>query len=70
MAAACRLLRGDAVLELIAMFSGTESLAFHLVRALFNSTGGLPHEWRMLEELDGATTDAVEFAAARGWVAI
>ena len=35
-----------------------------------SSTGGRPHEWRLLEELDGATTDAIEFAAARGWVAI
>jgi membrane-bound ClpP family serine protease len=25
-------------------------------------------QWRSLEELDGATTDAIEFAAARGWV--
>jgi hypothetical protein len=52
------------------MPSETETLAVQLVRALFNSTGGLPHEWRMLEELDGGTTDAIEFAAARGWVTI
>ena len=52
------------------MPSATESLALQLVRALFNSTGGRPHEWRMLEELDGATTEAIEYAAARGWVAI
>jgi hypothetical protein len=52
------------------MPSETESLAVQLVRALFNSTGGRPHEWRMLEELDGATTDAIEFAAARGWVVV
>jgi hypothetical protein len=52
------------------MPSETETLALHLVRALFQSTGGRPHEWRMLEELGGATTDAIEYAAARGWVAI
>jgi hypothetical protein len=52
------------------MSSETETVALHLVRVLFNSTGGLPHEWRMLEELDGATTDAIEFAAERGWVTI
>jgi hypothetical protein len=50
------------------MPSETESLA--MVRALFNSTEGRPHEWRMLEELDGATTDAIEFAAAREWVVV
>jgi hypothetical protein len=44
------------------MPSETESLAVQLDRALFNSTGGQPHEWRMLEELDGPTTDAIEFA--------
>jgi hypothetical protein len=52
------------------MLSETESLAVQVVHALFNSTGGRPLEWRMLEELDGATTDAIEYAAARGWVAI
>jgi hypothetical protein len=25
-------------------------------------------QWRMIEQLDGATVDAVEFAAARGWL--
>lgn len=52
------------------MPSEAESLALQLVSALFNSAGGRPHEWRMLEELDGATTEAIEYAAARGWVAI
>jgi hypothetical protein len=27
-------------------------------------------QWRMIERLDGATADAVEFAAARGWVQV
>jgi hypothetical protein len=53
-----------------AMSSETETLALHLVRALYDATEGRSQEWRMLEELDGATTDAIEFAAARGWVAI
>jgi hypothetical protein len=25
-------------------------------------------QWRMIKQLDGATADAVEFAAARGWL--
>ena len=52
------------------MPSATESLALQLVRALFSSTGGRPNEWRMLENWAGSTTNAIEFAAARGWVAI
>ena len=48
------------------MPSEIESLALYLVQVLFNSAGGLPHEWRMLEDLDRATTDP----AARGLVAI
>jgi hypothetical protein len=32
---------------------------------------GLPQEWRiLLEELDAATTDAIVFAVARGWVVV
>jgi hypothetical protein len=35
---------------------------------LYDATDGKPQEWRMLEELDAATTDAIEFAVARdGW---
>jgi hypothetical protein len=52
------------------MASETESLAVQLVRALYDATNGLPMQWRMLEELDGATTDAIEFAVARGWVRV
>jgi hypothetical protein len=52
------------------MASETESLAVQLVRALYDATDGRPMQWRMLEELDGATTDAIEFAAARGWVIV
>jgi hypothetical protein len=52
------------------MSSETETLALHLVRALYEATGGRPQEWRNLEELDVATTDAIEFAVARGWVVV
>ena len=27
-------------------------------------------QWRRIEQLDGATADAVEFAAARGWAQV
>jgi hypothetical protein len=37
---------------------------------LYDATDGKPQEWRMLEELDAATTDAIEFAVARGWVVV
>ena len=33
------------------MASETETLALHLVRALYDAAGGRPQEWRMLEEL-------------------
>jgi hypothetical protein len=52
------------------MSSETEALALHLVRALYEATGGRPQEWRSLEELDVATTDAIVFAVARGWVVV
>jgi hypothetical protein len=42
--------------------SETETLALHLVRALYDATDGRPQEWRMLEELDRATTDALIFS--------
>jgi hypothetical protein len=50
------------------MPSETEPLAVQLVRALYDAPDGRPMQWRKIEQLDGATTDAVEFAAARGWV--
>jgi len=37
---------------------------------LYDAAGGRPQEWRMLEELAVATTDAIEFAIARGWVVV
>ena len=52
------------------MPSETESLAVQLVRALSDAPDGRPMQWRMIEHLDGATADVVEFAAARGWVQV
>jgi hypothetical protein len=52
------------------MPSETESVAVQLVRALNDAPDGRPMQWRMIEHLDGATADAVEFAAARGWVQV
>jgi hypothetical protein len=40
------------------------------IRPFKRRTDGLPQEWRMLEELDVATTDAIEFAVARRWVVV
>jgi hypothetical protein len=70
MAAACRLLRGAAVPELIAMPCETETLALHLVCALYDATGGQSLHWRMSAEIDRETADAIEFAVARGWVIV
>jgi hypothetical protein len=41
-----------------------------LVRALYDSTDGLPEQWRMLEELPGMTAEAIVFAVARGCVIV
>ena len=46
----------------------TKSLALQLVRALYDSTDGLPQQWHMLEELPGMTAEAIVFAVSRGWV--
>jgi hypothetical protein len=37
---------------------------------LYDATDGLSQQWRMLEELNGPTTDAIVFAAARGWMIV
>jgi hypothetical protein len=52
------------------MPSETESLSVQLVRALSDAPDGRPMQWRMIEHLDGATADVVEFTAARGWVQV
>jgi hypothetical protein len=56
------------LVQALPMASETESFAVQLVRALCDATDGRPMQWRMIEQLDGATADAVEFAAARGWL--
>jgi Mn-dependent DtxR family transcriptional regulator len=52
------------------MPSETESLAVQLVRTLYDARDGHPTQWHKIEQLDVTTADAVEFAAARGWVQI
>ena len=52
------------------MPSETESLAAQLVHALSDAPDGRPMQWRKIEQLDFATADAMEFAAARGWIKI
>src|ERR1700704_5941682 len=62
--------RGYQAVRLPAMPSETESIAARLVRALNDASDGRPMQWREIEQLDGATADAVEFAAARHWVRV
>jgi hypothetical protein len=52
------------------MRSETETLALHLVRVLYQSSDGLPQQWRMLEKLDAVTAEAIQFAVAQGWVVV
>jgi membrane-bound ClpP family serine protease len=52
------------------MSSETETLALHLVHALDDASDGRPMQWRKIEQVDGATADAVEFAAEHGWVQV
>ena len=52
------------------MPSETENLALHLARALYDSPGSLLGHWRMPEELDRRTAEAILFAVARGWVVV
>jgi hypothetical protein len=49
------------------MPSETESLALHLVRVLYESSDGLPQQWRMLEKLDAATADPGDPQTAPVW---
>ena len=42
----------------------------HLVRVLYESSEGLPQQWRMLEKLDATTAEAFQFAVARGWAEV
>jgi hypothetical protein len=52
------------------MSSEIETLAMHLVCALYDLTDGKPQEWRTLENLDGMTAEAIQIAVAQGWVIV
>jgi len=52
------------------MASETETLALHLVNALYRVTDGRPNQWHMLAGFDDVTNDAIEFAEARGWMIV
>jgi len=60
----------EAVQDQLIISSDTETLALHLVRGLYDSTDGLPQQWRMLEECEAATMDAIMYAITRGWVIV
>ena len=55
---------------LVVLDMEAESLALQLVGALYNSTDGLPQQWRSLEELEAATNNAAIYAFTRGWIII
>jgi hypothetical protein len=52
------------------MPSQSETLALYLLHALYHAIGGQPQEWRMLQQLDGMTAEAIVFAVAQGWVVV
>jgi len=50
----------------------TESLALHLMSALYDWTGGRPMQWRSLAGISdgGETQEAVQLAVDRGWLLV
>ena len=53
------------------MPSETETLALHLVRAVYNATDGRPMQWCSLEGFDvPETAEAVGYAVTRGWMMV
>jgi len=50
----------------------TEALALHLMRTLYDSTGGRLMQWRSLAGISdgGETQEAVQLAVDRGWLLI
>jgi hypothetical protein len=46
------------------------SLALHLVGDLYDLTGDLAQQWRVIDEWDAATRDAIMYANTRGWLLI
>jgi hypothetical protein len=48
-----------------------ETLALHLVRAVYNATNGQQMQWRSLEGLDlPESADAVRYAVTGGWILV
>lgn len=54
------------------MPSKPEALALHLMRALYDTTGGRPMQWRSLAGISDApeTREAVQLAVDRGWLLV
>lgn len=54
------------------MPSKPESLALHLMRALYDATGGRPMQWRSLAGISDVaeTQEAVQLAVDRGWLLV
>ena len=54
------------------MPSETESVALHLVRALYEATGGRPQRWESLGNLGAGASDAagIGYAIERDWLII
>ena len=54
------------------MPSKIEPLALHLMRALYDSTGGRPMQWRSLAGISDVaeTREAVQLAVDRGWLLV
>ena len=48
----------------------TDAQALTLVRTLYAATDGRPQQWRSLGGLSNATDEAVQYAAARGWIIV
>jgi len=54
------------------MPSKPETMALHLMRALYDSTAGRPLQWRLLAGISDAseTQEAVQLAVDRGWLLV
>jgi len=54
------------------MPSKPEALALHIMRALYDATGGRPMQWRSLAGISDVadTREAVQLAVDRGWLQV
>lgn len=54
------------------MPSKPETLALHIMRALYDATAGRPMQWRSLAGLSDVaeTREAVQWAVDRGWLLV